>query len=134
MKHVDFSTLTNRVITEIKGCTKYSERIVITCNDGAEFEMTHLQSCCECVQVEDIEGDLTDIVGYVVTNAEEVCHDGSNLTTDDVLYSDAESYTWTFYKLDTRRGGITIRWLGTSNGYYSESVDFLQTQHGLMDI
>ena len=86
-------------------------------NATERFVFFHAQDCCESVSIEDVCGDLEDLVGEPLLLAEEV----SGATEPDVEHS--ESYTYTFYKFATRKGYVDVRWLGESNGYYSESVD-----------
>lgn len=96
-----------------------NERIRFECNNGEVFELYHMQDCCEHVVVEEIAGDLSDLVGYPILLAEEA------VSQDPPPGSERqESDTWTFYKLRTIKGSVDIRWHGVSNGYYSESVDF----------
>lgn len=97
-----------------------SERIEFDTADRYRFSLFHSQDCCESVRVEEIVGDLSDLVGGPILLAEEV----SNAEGPAPEYAD--SYTWTFYKLATNKGSVTIRWLGESNGYYSEGVDFVR--------
>ena len=89
--------------------------------DGEVFVLTHHQDCCENVQIDDVCGDLNDLVGSPLIQAEEVSnYDGPE--PGERGYD--SSYTWTFYRFATAKGFVTIRWFGTSNGYYSESVSF----------
>lgn len=106
------------------GC---EDHILFETECGIKFKMYHLQSCCEDVRIEDICGDLQDLVGSPVLVAEEVFKDGSELLIAGTIYpinQHINGATWTFYKIDTRKGGVTIRWYGTSNGFYSERADF----------
>ena len=81
---------------------------------GGTFRMRHEQDCCEGVNIEDTIGDPRDLWGAHLTAVDEAISP----------YTEAsESGTWTFYKISTPKGDLTIRWLGESNGYYSESVD-----------
>jgi hypothetical protein len=92
--------------------------LIFKTTDGETYRMYHEQDCCESVVLEDVVGDLQDLVGSVILVAEEV--EGES-PADFEAY---ESYTWTFYKFATRKGYVDLRWLGQSNGYYSESVSF----------
>jgi hypothetical protein len=73
------------------------------------------------VTVEDIVGDLGDLIGEPILIAEEVT---SNENPEGVTKEYQDSFTWTFYKFATRKGYVDIRWYGESNGCYSEGVDF----------
>lgn len=99
------------------------ESIDFEVDDGRVFSMCHEQDCCESVTIDDICGDLQDLVGSPILQAEEVSNEPPAKPKSEEVYCD-ESETWTFYKLATIKGAVTIRWYGTSNGYYSESVDF----------
>ena len=71
----------------------------------------------------DVIGNLDDLIGAPILQAEEVLHMDENPVGVEIPEYQ-ESYTWTFYKLATIKGYVTIRWYGQSNGYYSESVNF----------
>lgn len=121
-KEARFSQLTGKVITEIRGLEVGSEEVTFITADGKEYYMYHSQDCCESVSVEDIAGDIEDIMNTDILLAEEV---SSNENPPDIPIPEyQDSFTWTFYKLATIKGRVTIRWYGTSNGYYSESVYF----------
>src|SRR5689334_21868990 len=91
--------------------------------------MYHQQDCCESVRIEDIIGNLDDLLNSPILMADEV-FSGENPEDKQDIHIYDESYTWTFYKLATIKGYVTIRWYGESNGYYSETVDFIKISNG----
>jgi hypothetical protein len=97
-----------------------SEVIEFIAVGGEVFKFFHYQCCCESVLVEDITGDLQDLLGSPLLMAEETCNQ------KDGEYG--MSQTWTFYKFATQKGYVTIRWYGTSNGYYSERVSLEESK------
>lgn len=113
-----FEELIGKTFTTIEGAFKGSDEICFKTDTAEEYIMYHAQDCCEFVEVEDICGDIEDLIGVPILSAEEVVKDneGERLNDND------DSFTWTFYKLSTIKGDVTIRWYGASNGYYSEKV------------
>jgi hypothetical protein len=103
----------------------YSEDQVIEfiTEDGDTYNMYHDQDCCESVTIDDINGDLQDLVGSPILIAEEAVSPNQTPEGIERDWHD-DSYTWTFYKLATIKGFVDIRWYGSSNGYYSERISF----------
>lgn len=98
-----------------------SDALLFTTEDDEVYVMTHIQDCCENVDLHEIIGELDDLIDATILMAEEVVGD-KDLAAP--LYPHEESFTWTFYKFATIKGYVTLRWYGSSNGYYSESVNF----------
>jgi len=111
----EFDELIGRSLYRIEQMGDEEIRFYLT--ESNYVRMYHYQDCCESVYIEDICGDLNDLVGAPLLEAEEVLG-----YTTDPKDDGEESHTWTFYKFGTRKGSVTIRWYGSSNGYYSESV------------
>lgn len=65
-------------LSELKGKTIVSVEgnvgdlvLTLTDSDGVRYEFYHDQDCCETVEIEDISGDISDIIGSPILVAEE---------------------------------------------------------------
>lgn len=115
---------------DLKGLTLVAitvshDTIIFEADDRREFKLYHEASCCESVSIEEIVGDISDLLDTPLLEVEEVEHD-QNKNPEGVNSETSESFTWTFYKMGTIKGRVTLRWLGTSNGYYAENVSFCE--------
>ena len=117
--------LLGKTLVDIQGAEEGSDEIIFICSDGTKYKMFHDQDCCEYVAVEDVCGDIECLLNTPIAMAEDISNECSDMGPSDRMGYD-DSYTWTWYKLATVKGYVTIRWYGTSNGYYSESVDFMK--------
>jgi len=122
---MEFKDLLGKTFTKI---TATDDEILFE-TETEKFKMYHRQDCCEDVSIEDINGDLSDLIGKPILKAEEVNNYEPKSDDDKEKTKEAEEYgscTWTFYKLATINGYVDIRWFGESNGYYSEDVDLVE--------
>lgn len=117
------SDMIGKTMASVENIDNETLRFIAT--DGAVYRLYHSQDCCESVAIEDITGSLDDLVGVPLLMADCVDNDPPPLAEGEYA---PESYTWTFYKFGTLKGYVDVRWLGTSNGYYSESVSFVQDE------
>lgn len=124
-EYLEIESLLGKTLKEVKVSDDQTEIRFVTQEDEV-YKMYHEQDCCEHVQIEEIVGDLKDLIGTNILEARATTNsDQWNVEEADDDYI-PDSFTWTFYHLATIKGWVTIRWLGTSNGYYSESVSFIK--------
>lgn len=102
-----------------------NDEIMLTTQSGRQIRIYHSQDCCESVTIEDTEGNWHELIGKPILVAE---HDEQPLGDPPPKYSDSWTRTSLTFKVD----GATVisRWIGESNGYYSESVNIAELTAG----
>lgn len=96
------------------------DEIMLTTQSGRKIRIFHSQDCCESVSIEGIDGELHKLVGKVLIDTSEEIDRENNPPE----YPDSWTRTIHTFKVDDAT--VIVRWMGESNGYYSESVDIAE--------
>ena len=108
-------SILGRTAKSIEGFEEGSECATLHFDDGSTWLMRHEEDCWETVDIASIDGDPDWLIDKPLIVAEIV----DNVDQPPAAHW-AKSYTWTFIKLGTNNGVITVRWYGMGNGYYCE--------------
>lgn len=87
---MEIKQLEGKILTSIEVVKDEEHEILFTCSDGVKYKMYHYQDCCESVTIEDICGDLDDLLQTGILLAEECTNEGD---------TDWGTETWTFYTI-----------------------------------
>jgi len=121
---IEFETLLGKTLSKIEGAVG-DEEMIFTTNEKEVFKLYYDHDWCASCDIVDIVGDLEDLIDTPLLMAEMVTNENENPPNVKVPEFQ-DSFTWTFYKLATIKGYVTISWYGESNGYYNESVTFIK--------
>ena len=67
-----FKNMLGKTIQSIEGLVKGSDEVVFCSTQGDKFYFYHESECCECVSVEDVCGDVVDLLDSPILLAEEI--------------------------------------------------------------
>lgn len=116
--YTDIKKLVGETLKYVDDC---GDEILLTTESGKKYKIYHSQDCCESVSVLDTKGNWHDLIGKVIRVAE---HDEeSNPDKEEIGVDYYDSATLTTLTFKTDENTVISRWIGESNGYYSESVD-----------
>lgn len=111
-------TMIGEVFSRIEGLVEGNYVVDFFNKEGKlVYKMYHSQDCCENVYLADVVGDPDDLINTPIISYEEITNDQEPPEEDH-----DECWQWTFYKFSTIKGSVTLRWFGSSNGYYSVEV------------
>lgn len=140
MIRTTFEILKGKIISKIKVIEVYtnkdnsiicdpiehpSDAIIFITEDNKIFKLFYEQDGYASCAIADISGDIEDLIDSPILIVEAVTNKNEN-PPDIKVPKYQESFTWTFYKISTIKGSVTICWYGESNGYYNEEVTFAE--------
>lgn len=97
---MDIKELKNKTVSKIDVLDD-KEGLSFYVDGYKKVTLQHTQDCCECVELNDVCGDLDDLLHSPLLRAEVETNKG-------------------------HCGEVVLRFLGESNGYYSEDVDVIE--------
>lgn len=124
MSDINIITLIGETLKHVNQALIDDEVIDFETESGRHFRMYHDQDCCESVRIQNIKGNILDLIGSKILSVDESI--SSDWPSDVEPQEYNESCTWTTFTIVTGATTVVIRWCGTSNGYYSESVSFVE--------
>ena len=74
---MDISILKGKILESIE-IIEDEQEIIFKVNENEKYRMYHSQDCCENVRIEDINGEIWDLVGAPILMAEEAHHEGDS--------------------------------------------------------
>lgn len=86
--------------------------------ENGSLEFVHFQDCCEHTWLEDGKEELQEMVGQEIVSAVEV--EGK---CESNVVGRYESLSCYFYKIVGSKSDVTLRFGGSSNGFYNERTD-----------
>jgi hypothetical protein len=93
-----------------------NNQILLTTKSGKRIMIYHGQDCCENVRIVDTIGNWNNLIGKVIIDTDEEI-----INSSDKDGYDSRTETNLTFKVDSDT--VISKWIGESNGYYSENVD-----------
>ena len=106
----DEQTIVGKTVKSIVNSN--NEELLLDFTDGSSCRFYHYQDCCENVYIKKSD-DLSLLKGATLT-----------AITKEIDASEADSYDSSTLTKITFNHKCVVTWLGESNGYYDENVDF----------